>query len=141
MKKFIYEIYENGEKLMRGGAFDIARAYRLQSNKISKYANAGSLVKDRFIIKKVDEVDFIYHPKEPTQQSEEEILEYFIKHLELYGNVAGRTHEDPSKYLDALRERGYQCVASKFREIQSDDMLLGEKPRKTSLGYILTRVK
>lgn len=141
MKKYIYEIYEDDVLLMRGGAQEISNRYGLQVNKLSVYASCGANIRGRYRIKKVDEEKTYYKPNQPTPQSRKEIIDYFIFHLEKYGDVAGRAHEDPSIYLAELEEKGYKCIVTKFREIDTDDLVHSNNHRKTTgFEYTLTRI-
>ena len=140
MKIFIYEIYKNGVPIRQGTAGELARAFQIHSNKISCYAANDSLIRGKYRIKKVREISKEMMQKRRVEKPREDIVSYFIRHLEEYGNVASPRHLDPSIYLEELEGKGYKCIVSKFKEIDVDDLTPNSHRKNIEYEYTLTRV-
>lgn len=104
-----YAVYDNGEKVLEGNNYDVVHFIGLRPQQVTKYANEGTLVKDKYTIKIIGEENVWYFYKmrmenkeQVTTKKERDVFDYLYRHLKEYGNTVLKT--DPSKYIPKLEE-------------------------------------
>lgn len=99
--KAIFNFYENGKWVFKGTSREFKEHFNLDFNgSVSPYARNNSTICGRFKAKRVEDVDF------------EKKVDYFADKLKFYNEVYSKMN--PEIYLEALRERGYNCTYRKY---------------------------
>lgn len=109
----IYGLFENSEEVFRGDAQTIADKYCVQKNTVYQCEISGRLLDKRYEVKYIESVK----PKIVTERmivnttSFEDNVREIIRRLRIYGNTTlpKIKNSELQKYLDALKESGYEC--------------------------------
>lgn len=134
----IYECYENGQLIKKGTSDEIAQIVGCTRSSVNGYSLTGKTIYEKYTIKKVDKilVEFECEKRERQEKKkakqserEEKVLDYLVRHLKEYKNTVMPVGIKPDKYLERLKELGYECSVKKTPEIIDN--------KKASWYYIL----
>lgn len=115
----IYNLYDNGNLIFTGDKKQCAEIIGCQEKSlIHKYTHKDAKMFGRYTLKLAGtenrEYGKVRKKIEKIETRKPTTLEYLIKHISRYGNTI--LNEDPQKYLQPLKQEGYDCTIRKVKE-------------------------
>lgn len=126
-----YILHYDGQELTRGDKHIMSAYTGMRADNVRVYAKTGNIYKKHYLIKPDKEI--IVETKPKIEKAKEERLDYYIRHLEQYGNVASR--KVPNEYIPLLAERGYKCRVLVYKEFSDTPT-----KRRGTKGYVIERI-
>ena len=140
---YTYKVYDVDDNLVfQGSTNEVCYHFHIGLCSLYSYYGRGSKIGG---IYRVERVQIDKETKQPIKKPSkyEKTLDYLIRHLEEYGNVY--LNEEPSKYLDELKKKGYKVKIDKYITVSGGNMVINEKvfngrKSKRHIDYVLTRL-